>query len=312
MAFQLKSNESVSAGIRRNVRNQIEKALEHLAAAADSGRRAEAQIEAVGQVRKCFKRVRAALRLVREELGSERYHEENLCFRDAARPLTQVRDAGILVETADKLREHFPKAMPPNDFAAIRRALLSNEAELRHRILEEDQTLGTVRDIAARALARLPDWMLEHDGQAALEAGIRRVYCAGHRARALAVQSLSVGDLHEWRKQTKYLWHQLQLLELALKGEDKGLIDKTHMLSTLLGEDHDLAVLRDTLAGDPARYGSHQALKGILVLIDRQREELERQAFTLGREIYKDPPRTFTNRILGSMREGTHEKREPS
>ena len=31
MAFQLKANESVSDGITRNVRHQIEKALEHLA-----------------------------------------------------------------------------------------------------------------------------------------------------------------------------------------------------------------------------------------------------------------------------------------
>ena len=58
--------------------------------------------DAIAEVRKCFKRVRAALRLAREEFGDDLYHEENWCFRDAARPLTLVRDARVSVETADE------------------------------------------------------------------------------------------------------------------------------------------------------------------------------------------------------------------
>lgn len=313
MAFLLKPKESVSEGITRNVRRQIEKALEHLDAAADPGRRGDEETEAVGQVRKCFKRIRAALRLVREELGDERYHEQNLCFRDAARPLTQVRDAGILLETADKLRQHFPKAIAAATFTDIRQALVANQAEVRHHVLDEDQACTKVRNIAARELARLAEWRLTRDGWAALEAGIRRVYRAGHRALALAAESPSAGNLHEWRKQTKYLWHQLQLLELALTGEEKELVDKTHKLSTLLGEDHDLAMLRETLAADPLRYGGHHTLKGIFVLIDRRRGDLERQAFTLGQEIYKHPVRIFTNRIVASMsHEGSNEECHPA
>jgi len=305
MAFELKPNEPVSAGITRNVRKQIEKALEHLDAAADPDQRGDAETEAVGEVRKCFKRIRAALRLVREELGDDRYHEQNYCFRDAARPLTQVRDSGILIETADKLRQLFPKAIAPAAFANIRRALRANQTEVRHRVLEADKACAKVRDIAAQALEQLPDWRLERDGRSALEAGIMRVYRSGHRALGLAEESPSVANLHEWRKQTKYLWHELQLLELWLTGDDKQLVGKTHELSTLLGEDHDLAVLRETLAADPIRYGGHRTLKGIFVLIDRRRRDLERQAFGLGRDVYKDRPKIFASRIAAST---SHEK----
>ena len=38
--------------------------------------------------RKCFKKVRAVLRLIRPETGEKTYRAENTCFRDAARPLT--------------------------------------------------------------------------------------------------------------------------------------------------------------------------------------------------------------------------------
>jgi hypothetical protein len=79
------------------------------------------------------------------------------------------------------------------------------------------------------------------------------------------------------------------------------LVERTHQLSTLLGEDHDLAVFRETLAADPLAYGGHRILKDLFAVIDRRRQELERQAFALGREIYNDSPTVFTNRIEAWM-----------
>jgi CHAD domain-containing protein len=112
----------------------------------------------------------------------------------------------------------------------------------------------------------------------------------------LAAENSSVENFHEWRKQAKWLWLQLQLLGAAWKRSEKKLIDRTHKLSKVLGENHDLAVLRETLAADPVAYGGHRILKDVFVVIDRRRKELERQAFVLGRTIYKDPPNVFTNR----------------
>lgn len=294
MAFELKEHEPVGAGTTRNVKAQIEKALKHLGTATES---AVTENEAIGEVRKCFKRVRAALRVARDELGSELYREENFGFRDAARPLTQVRDAGILVDTADKLRPEVVKVVGPAVFKKIRMALVANQQEVRHRVIEVNKAFATVRDAAIRALERLPGWKLQRDGWAAIEPGLHRVYQHGHHALRLATESPSVANLHEWRKQTKYLWHLLQLLEAAWTDSEKEFVTQTHRLATLLGEDHDLAVLRETLAADPLAYGGHHILKNVFVVIDRHRAELERQAFALGAEIYKDPPRVFTSRI---------------
>jgi CHAD domain-containing protein len=302
MAFQLKVNESVGDGITRNVRRQIEKARAQLGAKRKPHRRGAPGNEAVREVRKCFKRVRAALRLVREDLGDDAYREENWCLRDAARPLTEVRDAEMLVESVDKLAQHLAEAIEPGAFAKIREALLANQQEMTRRVLDKDRAFVAVGDAAARALARLPGWKVERTGWVALESGLRHVYRAGHRALALALENSSVENLHEWRKQAMYLWHQLQLLEGAWTDSEKELVERTHQLSTLLGEDHDLAVLRETLAADPLAYGGHRILKGVFSVIDRQREELERQAFNLGRELYKDPPKVFTIGIESWMK----------
>ena len=301
MAFELKKKESVSDGITRTVRRQIEKALKHLRANGKLRQRGASEDDPVREVRKCFKRVRAALRLVREELGDDVYREENWCFRDAARPLTEVRDAEVLVEIVDKLTQQFADAIGSGAFAKIYEALLANQQEVTRRVLDEDKALAAVKEVAIRALARLPEWKIAHDGWAALESGLRRVYREGHRALALAAETSSVVNLHEWRKQAKYLWHQLQLLDAGWTSSEQGLVDQTHKLSTLLGEDHDLAVLRETLAADPLTYGGHRVLKAVFVVIDRQREELERQAFALGEEVYKDSPKVFTSRIEALM-----------
>jgi CHAD domain-containing protein len=305
MAFELKVNEPVGNGITRNVKSQIEKSLKYLDAkgepVAKHSPAAEPEKDAIGEVRKCFKRVRAALRLAREEFGDDLYHEENWCFRDAARPLTQVRDARVLVETADRLRQQLVHVTGPGAYAKIRAALIANRQDVERLVLEKGKAFAAVAGAATRALARLSDWNLQRDGWAAVGPGLRRTYRQGRRALALAAESPSVARLHEWRKQTKYLWHQLQLLQATWADSEKEMVNRTHQLATLLGEDHDLAVLRETLAADPLTYGGHHILKGVFAVIDQRRSELERQAFALGHEIYQEPPGTFTSRIEGLM-----------
>jgi CHAD domain-containing protein len=299
MAFQLKAKESVGDGVTRNVKRELEKVQDIVGARVKPREHGASENAAVHETRKCFKKIRAALRLVREELGDDVYHEENWFFRDAARPLTEVRDAEMLVETFDKLARQLEDPIEPGAVAKVRAALLAHQQDVARRVLHEDRALAGVKEAATRALARISDWRIDGDGWAALEGGLRRVYRTGHRALALAAEDPSVVNLHEWRKQAKYLWHQLQLLEPAWTGSEHELGDQVHELSQLLGDDHDLAVLRQTLAADPLTYGGHRVLKDMFAVVDRQRQELERKAFALGRQLYKDPPKVFTSRIEG-------------
>jgi len=192
----------------------------------------------------------------------------------------------------------------PVSFAKIHEALVRNRETVICRVLNAQKAAAVAHDAASRALARLPDWQIAREGWAALEAGLRRVYRTGHRALALAAETSSMENLHEVRKQAKYLWHQLQLVEGVWTGAGKELIDQTHKLSTLLGEDHDLAVLRQTLAADPLSFGGHRVLKAVFAVIDGRREELEKEAFALGFEIYDDPSKIFITRIRAALSYG--------
>jgi len=298
MAFQLKAKEPVGDGIRRNVRRQIEKALNHLGAESEPRLRDAAKDEASPkEVRKCFKRVRAALRLVREDLGDDVYRSENWCFRDAGRLLREVRDAEVLIEAVDKLKlQPGAEIVEAGAFAKIHETLLAAHREVLRRA-SEDGAFTAVKEVATRALTRIPGWTIERDGWTALEGGLRRTYQTGRRALALAAENASTASLHEWRKQARHLWSQLQLLEAAWTGREKELGDRARQLVRLLGDDHDLAILRETLGTDPLAYGGHHTLRGVFAVLDRRREALQQQAFGLGPTLYQEAPRVFASRI---------------
>ena len=82
-----------------------------------------------------------------------------------------------------------------------------------------------------------------------------------------------------------------------MDGSDKKLIDQVSQAVGLPGEDHGLAVLRETLAADPVAYGGHRILKGVFTVIDHRREEFQARTFALGGKLYNDSPKVFTYRI---------------
>ena len=65
MSYRLELNESLPDGIKRIVKEQIDQALEQLRESP------EGRNEAVHDARKRFKKIRAVLRLVRDEIGEK-------------------------------------------------------------------------------------------------------------------------------------------------------------------------------------------------------------------------------------------------
>jgi CHAD domain-containing protein len=116
---------------------------------------------------------------------------------------------------------------------------------------------------------------------------------------AVAARKPSTENLHEWRKQAKYLWHDLQVLEPVWPGVMKELAEQAHDLTQLLGDDHDLAVLHETVATNREKAGTEDVIEALFALIDRRRAELQREAFMLGKRLYLAKPGAFTDQIKG-------------
>src|SRR4051795_7925236 len=112
MAFEMKPGETAAKCVRRLARSQIDKAQAGLI-----GEDARAREEVIHTARKRFKRVRALIRLVADGLGRKLRDREDARFRDLGRPLSELRDAGVLVQALDRLAENSDH---PESFAAAR------------------------------------------------------------------------------------------------------------------------------------------------------------------------------------------------
>jgi CHAD domain-containing protein len=294
MSFELKPGESLRKGTRRILRKEMEKALEPLA-----GPNKESRDEVVHEARKCFKKIRAVLRLIRPVIGEKAYRQENTCFRDAGRPLTEVRDAKIFVEAIDQLSEHFKEHIRDRSFRDVRQALQENLRAVRKRVLDEQNAFSVVAEAVRQARGRIKSYASLPNKWLALGQGLEHVYRQARQAYGDTTADPTIENLHEWRKQAKYLRYQLEVLGPIWPERIQELADEADRMGELLGEDDDLAMLRQILTDDPDRFGDEGDREMLLALIDRRRVELEQEGMLLGRRFFQETSRDFARRLKG-------------
>ena len=242
--------------------------------------------ERIHTARKQIKRARANLRLLRDAIGKTAYRRENSALRDAARPLSGVRDAKVLIETADMLIEAARAGSHRTLLLKARKALEKARREAR----AELELMNGAKDSAAAlraAATRMRRWRVGDADASALRKGLERVYRRGRKAFKTARKDSTAENLHEWRKQVKYLEQALQTWKQSgVKGVPKLATRADHLAETL-GADHDLVVFEERLESldAPAR-----ALPGIARNIAGRRRTLRKQALEQGRKLFTAKP----------------------
>jgi CHAD domain-containing protein len=206
------------------------------------------------------------------------------------------------MDTLERLVEHGGAQAQALDLDRVRRALRDEYCEVRQRVLHEGNTLALLEASLRAARARAQCWPIGRRGWSVLGAGLQRVYRNGREAFAVAQEDPSQEHLHEWRKQVKYLWHQLQVLQPIQLGQVTALADQAHSLANALGDDHDLAVLSDKFLEEPDRFSDRATMQALADLIACCRAHLQEQAMTLGHQLYEAKPRLFVDRLRESWR----------
>jgi CHAD domain-containing protein len=290
--------EPLGSGHRRMALGQLDLAIEAL-----EGGAAKASPELrVHEARKALKRLRALLRLLRDELGEQTYERESALLRDAGRRLARARDAEVLLRTLEALIARHPGKL------AGRRGVLRLRARLQH---ERDGAAAlTLADSATHAgtlsqlrglRARVSDWQLaEPGGLEAIEPALERLYGKGRKRMRRAAKAKGerrrMRTLHEWRKRVKDLRYAAEMLgarKVAKRADDLG---------ELLGEEHDLAVLaqrvrREAKAGRASGAPGRRVRKLLLKLIARRRRKLRKRALRDGEKLYGRKPARFVRGV---------------
>ncbi len=294
--YRLVDGEPVGPGIRRVIAAQVDDAIAQL-----RGEAGTEPADAIHEARKDIKKIRSALRLVRDALGDDVWRRENDHYREVARQLSGHRDAEILVEALHGLGERFgPTAR--DRFGALREQL-----DEENRAAHEDGTIERAMAGAAAELAagrsRIDALPLDGDGWELIAPGIHRSYGRGRKRLRAVEEEASVTNLHELRKRVKDLWYQLRLIRDADRVMIGDLADHAHDLSDHLGDDHDLALLREEVQRRRDAFASPADQRHLLQEIDQQRGELQFATISLGRRIYAEKPKKFTARLAKRFRQ---------
>jgi len=293
MSYRLEPDEPLAAGLKRIVNEQIDRAVYSLENMGDD------PSAAIHDARKRFKKIRAVMRLVRDEIGGKVYRRENACYRDAGRELSAVRDSYVKVATVDALLDHYADHLGDDAFQGTRQRLVDAHRTVSRRLFEEEDVPAQVAATIQDARSRVADLPIGREDYGAIRNSIRRVYRRGYRGLANAYEEPLPENFHEWRKRVKYLWYHVRILNPLWPDLFVVWADQIHDLSDYLGDAHDFAELRALLEAEPSLCPDESEREALLGLADRRRAELEAAAHPLGRRIYAEAPEEFVERMGG-------------
>jgi CHAD domain-containing protein len=286
MGYCFHDHETVPDGVKRIAFELLDKSLEQIKQKKPS------RDKVIHDTRVAFKKLRALLRLARVNHNAKIFRCEGARFRDAGRRLSKLRDTAAMIQALDKLTERYADQLESDAFAEMRDYFIRTR---RKQQADKNEAIADVVRILESARSRVADWPFDDDGFSALREGLKRVYKKGCACMARVQANPTVENLHEWRKRVKDFWYQVRLLTPLWPRILKGLADEFERLADSLSDDHDLAILRQTVLRRPAEERTQ--LEALVALIDQRRGELETEAKRLGERLYVERPDAFVYRF---------------
>jgi CHAD domain-containing protein len=284
--FSLEVGEPTSAGLHRILVEQVDLGTWHL-------ERAQLSDTHVHEVRKATKRVRAVLRVLGDDIESTDYTRLNAEVRDLARELSEIRSAVVQVELLESLVAEDGKLT--FDTRELHGELEAAADKQRHG-LDDSEVVGlSLRFTAVRSGIEKIEF---HDDATASLGGIRRTYRRGRKSMTRAYAEPTIESFHIWRKQVKYLRHQMEIVQSVGPPAIPDLVADLEEIGEVLGGDHDLADLEraaDTVAVGTLSSSTRQHLKEV---IDSRRYGLELRLKPIATRVYGASPGAFVEQVI--------------
>jgi CHAD domain-containing protein len=315
MTSKFDFQEAFRRAIPRLARERVDRVLKSL------GEKPQPGAESIHEARKTLKSLRALLHLARGSIDAEVRRRENIFFRDAGRLLSPLRDPQALLEALDYFsegRNHSGFSTPKQE--SIRAFIAKVQREIEKRLVdglpqrEVRKLMRELRVVKSRAglwFEAVPPGTA-NEWEFFVGIGLRRTY---RKAKNLVwqfeVMGHETGDdntWHELRKSAKALGYQLRLLKPIWPKMMNASVDEIDQLTDRLGDANDLAILRAKILNEPYDPSETQEFAEIrrifLQMLDRRKEKLQSEAFTLAKLVYAEKPGQFERRLAAYWRVG--------
>jgi CHAD domain-containing protein len=297
MSYELRHGQSLGENLRRICRIQIERAV----AVATNQRKSNDT--PVHEVRKCVKKARAALRLMRKEIGRGLFREQDHCLRDVGRLTSEIRDAEVRLQTVRQF-QGITQRSGRGGYTKLEGMLM---LELENFIAAFAEWQTQALPMLERALVNIDRWPLDHFSSKQLRRAVQRSYKEARRSLATTQATPTPENFHRFRTRSKRLWYELRILRPINPVVLKNLTDDLRALGNLLGRAHDLSFLADRLRCED-RSGSGRIRRSeqpawereghkLLALIEVGQSDLQRGAAELAEHFFAERPRDFGARL---------------
>ncbi|RWC31719.1 MAG: CHAD domain-containing protein [Mesorhizobium sp.] len=298
MSYRIDPRLPLTGEVRRILAEEIGKALVHLDAAHD---RPE---QALHKCRKRLKNVRALLRLVRS--GDETFcRTENQCYRQVSALLAGPREATALVETIDRLAASFPEHGAGGGLDEVRDRLVARQQDL-HGGAGLGAAIGAAIAACEEGIGRIDALALPDQPEQAADVLAEGARITLRRARKALDKAGSRGeadDFHDLRKAAKTHGMHLSLLGRLWPTPIKARRKAVDELGEMLGELHDVFVLRTLLEADDRPLGSPQETRLLSKLLKRSEKSLKKTCLAAAADLFGDSPRRSTRKLARKVRD---------
>jgi len=287
MNYQLRQGETLGENLRRICRKQIEGAI-----AIASGEKATRDTP-VHETRKYLKRARAALRLVRKEIGRGLFREQDHHLRDVARLISDIRDAEVRLQTV----RQFQRISERRGQGSYRNLEEMLALELDNFMAASPEWKAQAITMLEQAHATIDHWSVSNFSCAQLCRAVRTRYRRARRALARAAANPSAENFHLFRTEAKILWYQVRVLRPVNPVVLKNIGDELGALANLLGRANDLNFLEERLRVEDGESEWQRESQKLLTVIEQSQSDLQRNAAELGQHFFAERPRDFGSRL---------------
>lgn len=285
--------------LRRLARAQLRKAVDSLQGAIPlSGR--------IHAMRTSIKKVRALSSLARPAVGRPARRADGR-LRAIGAATSALRDGEISLKAFDAIARdaRSTAAVREGALKVARTRLLARLGEAERRF-DSDDTASVLCARLLRERHRAKRWVPpgRHRRLKRLPAApFAQTYRRARRGMRRAFTRRTGVAFHAWRKAVKAHRYQLQLLESAWPSGCAARLEDLERLGQLLGDEHDLAVLQETLTVDPAYFPELKDRQRFAALLRSRRTLLQAETQPLGQRLFAERTRSFRRRL----REGLHQ-----
>jgi CHAD domain-containing protein len=302
MSYQLRQEEKLGESLRRICCRQIGDAIA-IAKGAD-----ESNDAPVHETRKHLKKARAALRLVRKEIGRGLFREQDHCLRDAGRLTSEIRDAEVRLQTVRQL-QGITQRRGHRVYGKLETMLM---LELENFVAAFAEWQSQAVPMLEQMIKSVDLWSVDHFTCKQLRCAVQASYKAARNALDQANADPTTKNFHEFRTEAKILWYQLRILRPVNPVVLKNLSDDLRSLGDLLGRAHDLSFLAERLRGEHGKSEWQREGHKLLAVIEVSQGDLQRGAAELAGHFFAERPRAFGARLAGWLEDWETETSSPS